>query len=150
MDVANRCSSGTIVQSTALSYAIITFESRWISQFWIISTVHTDAAFGKGEFIQMLHHNIIFIRSVPPGCHHKALPMSEHGYICSMFYGCNLLLQIYLSLLLQFVRFVCRMTYTVLICCLPLKLQTVTVVLLGSYSCHILLLLSWLKHMPTF
>lgn len=85
MDTVMQFSAAHIVESTGLSKAVISFESCWFAQFWPPTAVHANAAFYKGEVLDMLKECDIFLRPMLPNRHQKNMLEPRHGPIRSIY-----------------------------------------------------------------
>lgn len=86
MEHSTRFSAAYLFQDASMDQAVIGFQSCWISQFWLPSTVRADKAFMVGSFRQFCKDRDIKLAPIPLSRHSFNAIKSKHGIIRSIFF----------------------------------------------------------------
>jgi len=85
MDAITRYSAGSCVPDTSMVHSILSFETLWISQFWIPSAILFDRAFKNTQFDDWMKNYGIDSNPIPPRRHNKNVLESKHRIIRDIF-----------------------------------------------------------------
>lgn len=80
MAVAIEHNAAKFMSSTSLEQTLVSFESSWLSQFWLSDAIHVDSALAGENLKNDLGSRCVQLRIiVPPMLHGRNSLKSKHG-----------------------------------------------------------------------